>query len=292
MLLEHSSISRVQKSRMLDFRNAREFFAFLKWDYSEQSSAIVFTDYESRELPLKWLKYLLLERVGLTTLQELDETIHRFPVADAKKAKNFCYQLLKSRNTENSNMIVLKVVFSDRAGQLPNFRIYRRSDIPTAFESALAQYMTEAQEIWLCQSEIAHSDANFGGRLSMPGNVVYAPSILEIVWFTSPRLLEEYRTKSFAYPFLRAYKRPGSLQFRLDELHLPEKWRVEPNEKERFLQDAQWVLYSLKSHREALDKLELILFGAGANELSIEFKASGGKFSIIDWDTEIETALC
>lgn len=277
---------------MRDYRSAREFFISLKWSDHEKDSPRVFTEYEIETMPLKWLKYLLLERVGLTSMKQLEQSIHRFSPADVNKAKEYCHATLESHiSNDYRSLIIVKVVYFEQAGQLPNFRITIEEDIASIFDGDLKPYMRTAYEIWLCESDIAESGINLGGRLAYPLGNVYQDTVVELVWYSSPRRIEEYRSHSFRFPFLGARRRPGSSQFVVDVMHIPFKYQSETATAPNLLADFHWVLQRLYDHSEPRQRLEQILRGAGAKELSLEFKASSGRFSIIDWDTEIETAL-
>jgi hypothetical protein len=244
----------------------------------------VFLEEEIKSQPLKWLKYLLLEKVSATTLNELDSTIKRFARTDIQKAKDECKKYFSK--TADGKMIVVKLVYFEKAGQLPNFRIFSINDVDVIFEQILMTPFL-GEQIWLCHSDVNQEGSNLGGRIVLP-NSNFSPRIIEIVWFTSPRRIEEYNRAGFKFPYLRAIKYPGSMHFTIEELLIPEMY---PQKKEKYHMDLQFVLSSLMNHRDAINELENILFGVGAGELSIEFKISSGKFSIIDWDTEIETSI-
>ena len=119
----------------------------------------------------------------------------------------------------------------------------------------------------------------------------FTPGLLEIVWFTSPRKIEEYKDHGFPYPFLQAHRDPGSIRYTVDALHIPGAYGAIPNMELRLIRDYHWVLESFRLHQEKIDQLTEILVAAGAQEVSIEFKSSTARFSFIDWDTEIETTL-
>jgi hypothetical protein len=244
----------------------------------------VFLEEEIKSQPLKWLKYLLLEKVSATTMKELDSTIKRFARTNIQKAKDECQSYFSK--TADGRMIVVKLVYFDKAGQLPNFRIFSINDVDAIFEQILLTPF-RGEQIWLCHSDVNQEGSNLGGRIILP-NSNFSPIIAEIVWFTSPRRIEEYSGGGFKFPYLRAIKYPGSMHFTIEELLIP---KIYPQNKEKYQIDFQFVLSSLMNYRDTIGELENILFGAGANELSLEFKISTGKFSIIDWDTEIETSI-
>ena len=268
------------------YKDSRDFFSSLRWEYQDTIPSLpVFHLNEINTEPLKWLKYLLLERVKATTVKELESTIRRYKMSQKERIIKDCENLIV--NSSNPPMVILKVVFHERAGQLPNFRMYKREEIVPSIEQAYNTYEKFAQEFWLCYSTVSLHSSDLGGRITFQGSK-FSPSLIEIVWFASPRLIESYNAVEFDYPFLRAKKNPGQIQFEVEELYIPKKF---DHPQEKYLADFQLVLYEIFTKKESLRSLEQILFGAGAKELSIEFKISNGKFSIIDWDTEIETSL-
>ena len=95
---------------------AREFFTALRWTCGDaQSTYGVFTDDELENSPLKWLKYVLLERVGLTTIEELKSSIRRFQVDAISSAERACHEMFGAAEVPvRESMIVIKVVFSER----------------------------------------------------------------------------------------------------------------------------------------------------------------------------------
>ncbi len=277
---------------MSEYSSARDFFVSLTWNAPIDMLTPVFLPREIETLPLKWLKYLLLERVGFTTTQQLEHTIHRFAPSNLNAARERCYSLLASpKYSTYRSLIIVKVVFFDQAGQLPNFRITAPNDIEVIFESRLQPFLHKAHEVWLCESDIAESGVNFGGRLAYSLGDLYQNSLIEIVWYSSPRRIEEYKSKRFHFPYLRAHNVPGTSQYVIDTLDIPPKYQIMARREQELIADYHWVLQSIYRHRESQQRLEAILHRANARELSLEFKASNGRFSIIDWDTEVETAL-
>lgn len=266
------------------FRNPRDFFSSLCWDYSEKNYHLpIFIQSEIENEPLKWLKYLLLEKVNATTIQELESTIQRYKLSERSRIIADCENLLAASNSQK--MVVLKIVFFNKAGQLPNFRIYSSNEINSTIDDALNRFRESAYEMWTCHSGIDIQGSDLGGRISWQ-NSGFSSIPIEIVWFASPRLIESYRSINFDFPYLRAEKLPGTRQFNIKILNMPNKFRHSNN---KYLKDFQRVLNELFFYENSILKLKEILFGSGANELCIEFKISNNRFSIIDWDTEIET---
>jgi hypothetical protein len=271
-------------------QQARIFFSSLKWNYLDSNyNSPIFTIDEIKTLPLKWMKYLLLEKVGLTSGEQLRKTIIRYKIYELENIENRCKEFYKNGCDYSDKMIVFKVVFMDMAGQLPNYRIYNEHEIPNAIKF-VKSYLNNAYEIWICSSNVDKTGKNFGGRITMPVGDNLTLSFLEIIWFSTPRRIEEFKKDGFAFPYIRVMKHIPSLCFNLEELYIPKKYEELVNSQD-LLKDIQWVLSNLYYLRNQVEMLKEILHGAGANELSLEFKSSDGNFSVIDWDTEIETFI-
>lgn len=274
-------MSEDNKKAMLPYKTARDFLASLRWPDDGPS---VFVPFELRSYALKWLKYSLLEKVGLTSINYLDSAICRLNSGDLNTVLDTCKSMLSS-----DYMVVIKIVYFNKASQLPNFRIYSTNELDEVVKELGKRSLSPFDQIWLCKTDTNTSNTNFGGRITFCED--YSLSVLEMIWFTSPRIIEEYKNNNkFQYPFLRGSKFPGKLSFRIDHLYLPSYYRRDECEQ-RFKKDFFEILIHLHSLSEKISLLEKILYQAGAKEVCLEFKASNGIFSIIDWDTEIETVM-
>jgi hypothetical protein len=283
---------------------SRDFFASLRYVDPENINRYVFGNkpviagypvFTSAELanePLKWLKYLLLARLGLRPLEELTQDIQRYPFSNWQVAQSRCIDfLVKAQQHQQSSLIVVKLVPMDKAGQLPNFHISQLEEVEKVFKAVCAARQPTDVEIWFCQSTVGIGTLSLAGRLTLPGYSSFGPSWLEVVWYTSPRLLENIDLSTFPYPYLRAVRHTGQLAYRVDKLHIPPTYLSSMDtDATQFLRDFQWLGTQIASYREKIATLEAILTYAGANELSLEFKSDAGHFRFIDWDTEVETA--
>lgn len=273
-------------------KNIKSFFSGLSW-YREAGLAYpIFTMDELEHVPMKRLKHLLLVHTGLKSLAELNKEIFRFVMSrdGLLKAQGTCLDLLgKYYGTPNSALVVLKIVFSTVTMGLPNFRVTAPEQASPVFDEIEKTYLGKADEIWLCVSNISEADSNLGGRILFRLDSLYAPEILEIVWFTSPRMLDNYRVVDYPYPYLKALRLPDSLSFAVDRLTIPDRFSA--NElilKQKFFQDYYFVLCQLDRRREQIVSLCKILRLSGVKEVVVEFKADSGRFQIIDWDTDAE----
>ncbi len=251
----------------------------------------VFTKAELNREPLKWLKYLLLVRLGLRSIKELTQTIKRYPINHWHVAQSHCVDLLASSLQNHEQLlVVVKLVPVEKAGQLPNFQIRRLDEVEVAFTAAWKAHRPTDQEIWLCKSRVGPGTMSFAGRLCLPGRNSFGPSRLEVVWYTSPRLLENIHLSSLKYPFLSAELGIGKLSFQIKKLFIPLDHSSKGLTKTQLLNEFQFLGNQIALHREKIETLQTIVEVAGANELSIEFQSNNGRFQFIDWDTEVELA--
>lgn len=287
----------------MPFREASyEFFSSLCYAESNehfsngevvQNSYPVFNKLELENEPLKWLKYLLLARLGLRSIRKLSDDIHRYNYDDWHLAKRECFELIiKSHLLQAHILIVVKLVPMLQAGQLPNFHITSEDDINVVFDRLHSARRPEHVEVWVCQSMIDVKNTNFAGRLSFPTSKHYGVTWLEVVWNTSPRLLESIvHQETFAYPYLRANRQVGKMCFDVNKLFIPNKYKVEFGKgATSFIKDFLWLKSQFKRYAEKIAILENILASQGAREISLEFKVDNNRFQFIDWDTEIETS--
>lgn len=250
----------------------------------------VFTPDELTNEPLKWLKYVLLGQLGLRALDELTTEIRRFSIHDWAAAQAECVQILqRAERKQQEILVVIKLVPMDRAGQLPNFRVRSLAEVEETFKKAMAASRPgyRDKQIWLCDSITEIGKLNLAGRMSLPSFGSSDSSMLEAVWYTSPRLLENVGLPDFAYPYIRACRPFGAYAYQIEELYIPEKFRGKLSEAS-LLSEYDWLIRQITAYRERIEALEASVAVAGAKELSLEFKADNGYFRFIDWDTEVE----
>jgi hypothetical protein len=247
---------------------------------------VFYPDELSRE-PLKWLKYLLLDRVGLESIVKISSQINRFNLQDIESAKRWVHERFCSTSTPGlKRIIVAKVVPWNRAAQLKNYVMLGIEQIEPSFKEILGDFPNCQHELWCCESSIGEVGFNIGGRLDFHRRT--QDQILELVWFATPRTIESVQLPSFAYPYIRAIGEVQKPKFEIELFHVPEsygKYRA----RELWMQDYVWVARELGSRRRSIDLLVSTLYEFGAREVCFCFKVSDGRLTIIDWDTEIES---
>lgn len=262
----------------------RNFFASLRFPNQQP----LFTQKELEE-PTKWLKRLLMARIGLITVQELETQIHRYSLAELALARTECFTIASSAAASKKNfMIVLKVVPKGEAGLLRNFRIYSPGEVDGTFqqiEGYCEPLDQSGHKLWFCLSIIDPKTLSLGGRITLSGG--HRPNQIEMTWYTSPRRIEEFVGVGFPFPFWRAIRPVGKLAFRTDFIHVPEDFLVGHHDSvDDYLQDARLVLRRIWQYSTAIEDLCNVLFAAGVNEVSLEFILNAGILTFIDWDTE------
>ncbi len=272
----------------------RDALANLTWpqissDINDVSgNSKLFTESELSSQPLKWLKYLLLSKVGLQPIDDVAEQIKRFPISDRQQAKDWCIQTLeRSINNGTAPMVVIKVVPWSLAAQLKNYRTFRPEDVEPAFEKIEQDYGETTHEVWCCQSSIDPGTLSMGGRVTYPRSVL--DKQLEIVWFASPRWLESVTLSDFPFPYLRATQSIGSISFTPQAIYIPISGKHSSIEETTLLEDFKWIVEQINRREKSINLLLNILYEYGAKEVCLPFKVSEGKLTIIDWDTEIES---
>ena len=256
-------------------------------EYKETFTPI-YTESELAIEPLKWLKYLLLDRSGVESIDRIKEQIHRFSIEDIEAAEIWVQQRMDFAEKErNSVCIVCKLVPWDQGAQLKNFRIHSIEDVGNAFTEIRHDLQKGAHELWCCESEMGISGLNLGGRLNYPLDC--GTQTIELVWYTSPRSIENIGREGFEYPYIRAVRSTVNPEFSVSSIYVPNQYQI--GEKfDSWYDDFNSVLWLINSRQPSMQRLVDILHNFGANEVCFCFKVTDGQLTIIDWDTEIESS--
>jgi hypothetical protein len=249
-------------------------------------SQLLLTSEEIAVEPLKWLKYLVMDRVGLESIETIGEQVRRFRISTALLAKRWIQETFATLPPSRGNMVVLKVVPWDTGAQLRNYRILGDSDIAASFDSLLETYKGLDHELWCCQSFVAQKGTNLGGRITFP--LPGRDQVLELVWYASPRLIETVSLPNFDHPYLRATRRQLVTSFTIEAFHIPSSEDLKG--RAPFLEDFRWVACELSTRFQSMQLLAEIMRDAGAREVCFCFKVSDGLLTVIDWDTELESS--
>lgn len=253
---------------------------------AEQNS--VYTDTEIAEQPIKWLKYLLLDRTGVESIGKVSKQIHRFPLNDIEAAEDWALNRMRIASDCNRHrMVVGKLVPWDQGAQIKNYRMLSIEDVHEAFMEIRSDIGRGAHELWCCESDTDKSGLNLGGRLNYPRDC--GTQTLELVWYASPRLIENVRIAGFEHPYLRAERSAADPQFRITKLHVPARYHAE-NKADAWQIDFHEVLWLLGVRQTAMQRLVALLHRFGAKEVCFCFKVTNGYLTVIDWDTEIESS--
>lgn len=274
-----------------ELHKARRFISNLRYidphDSAEKTnneSNMIFNELEIRNEPLKWLKYELLFQLNLLPKKEI-RNVRRFKMTDLKLAYHACLDDFRQYRGIPT-LIIIKIIFMDRAGQLPNYNLDSIDRVEEAFSNIVRLYGKDHScEIWFCRS----LGLKLSGRMTFFETSLMASDLLEIVWQTGPRALEHLSLDKFEYPYLRAERPAGSMGFRIQKVYLPSSSSgIPPSTPAALLRDFRDVLGQFWWHRESIDILRAVLNAAGAKEVVLEFKETASHFAFIDWDTEIE----
>lgn len=256
-------------------------------DYSlDHQQKSLFASDEIHHEPIKWLKYLVLDRAGVESIKKISSQIHRFTLNHLDTAINYTRSIYTESSDKDLKMTVVKIVPWNRGAQLKNFRIYGVDDIEVIFREIRDEFGEWDHELWLCESSVQDSGFNLGGRLTFPqlGQSQY----IELVWYASPRLVESFSQTGFNYPYLRATRLRGTIEFQTEVLYIPDKYKNGhfPN---MWMDDFKNVARLLALRRDSINSLLNTLGNFGAKEVSFCFKVTNGLLTIIDWDSEIES---
>jgi hypothetical protein len=216
----------------------------------------------------------------------LENEINRYPMAKFTEAYQHCLNLAQQSDTLNQEyIIVLKSIPVNTTGMIPNFRMHSADDVTVEFNNLWDQNKGNTNEIWFCKTDVQKTSGNLAGRINY--TITPFPEAIEIVWYTSPRRIEEAYSPNFRFPFWSAQKYLGHLQFETRTLFIPDEYLPNLSDHE-LLSDARQTLLELTRRQENIDTLTSILYSAGAKEVSLEFIREMGILKFVDWDSDIE----
>jgi hypothetical protein len=248
---------------------------------------LIFSPEEISKEPLKWLKYIVMDRVGLESIGKISAQINRFSLSEVEKAKAW----VQSRFTNNprpdvQQLVVAKVVPWDSGAQLKNYRIFTASEVEETFKTILNDFPDALHELWCCESSVSNKGLNLGGRLNYPR--YGREQVLELVWFASPRFIESIRLPEFSYPYLRAVRSAINPTFNIDILHVPQPYSSDYPDN-IWTDDFRFVARELQLKQPAMYTLVNTVKLLGAKEVCFCFKMMEERLTVIDWDSEVES---
>jgi hypothetical protein len=178
----------------------------------------------------------------------------------------------------------IKLIPLRQAGQLPNYLVHTAEEIEQAFEEIRRRSCENWVEIWFCENVSATETFTVGGRflpsIEEPGVI----EVLEQVWHTSPRRIEELG-RGTPFPYLRAERRPWLRSLDIKRISLPDGY---PIEEKRLLSEYRAVVRFILERREAWELFVSYLAEKGVRTVSLEYKVNDSEFSFIDWDTDAD----
>lgn len=266
--------------------NTKQFLSRLNWGDNDENFFPVFSQEEIDNTPLKWLKHLFLVRIGLRDYQELIREIKRFAMSEQgiKLTQQASEELLNSAVKKDEQLLIIKVVFSEITIALPNYRINYVHQLDAAFSDIRQKFMQKAIELWVCLSNISRTGSNFGGRVAMDLGEMYVPEIIEVIWYTSPRILDGFQVTN--YPYIKSSKFPGSMHYKIDRIQKPQQYNQDNSLEIKMMNDYRYALFELHKRNEKIREMCQVLSKNGVKELVLQFKVNNGIFTIIDWDTD------
>ena len=229
---------------------------------------------------LKWKKYNLLAQLGFTPLIYLKDNIFIYPIEKLNILIDDVYSYFL-HNLENKVLVVIKFLELDKPGQLLNFRLTHlpeKNDLRTKIQ---ANTTNSIVEYWFCCSQVSNNPDNFSGRylFNLIGEVE-SDEIIEIVWWTSPRIIETDQAGT-EFPLARFSRKFPSRTFTIDLI--PDHRFNISDESLNFCLTQILGLFRRKSRSIAL--FQKVLLTHKFNTFSLEFKFESGKGHFIDWDT-------
>lgn len=232
--------------------------------------------------PLKWRKYELLEAFGLISREELSRDIRRYTAGEQERVKaDLRRRLVSDRNTGKRNLYVVKLVPIFQRGQLPNLRLSRPDEV-ALFDAFLARYKAiRFQEIWFCQTAVDSATFSVAGRLSFFRDGFPRSIILEQLWRSSPRLIEQVHKGESSVPYVRAERCHWGWHYYITDFHNGGS----DIDEARLISEFQLSARLIERARGRVERFCDFLEKLGYRSYSLEYKIVDYTLSIIDWDT-------
>ncbi|USX56218.1 hypothetical protein [Lentzea sp. HUAS12] len=246
------------------------------------------SEHELATEPLKWLKYLVMDRVGLEPIGKIASQISRFALSDTDGTRTWIREQFSAATDRTGQLVVIKIVPWGVGAQLANYRLTFPEEIDQTLDEIQRSYKGLEHELWCCGSSVGRDGFNLGGRLTYPGGG--RDQFLELVWYGSPRKVESALLPDFDLPYLRAVRSLGGLGFTVETLRVPDTSSYPPPDNRIWIDDLRQVARMLATRAPAMADLVTALHDIGAQEICFCFKVSDGRLTIIDWDTEIESS--
>jgi hypothetical protein len=245
----------------------------------------VISQHELETEARKRLKRLLMVRTGMVTEDETEKEVLRYPVSAIDEARQACEALVKEQEEQCIEfLIMLKVVAQDDVARIPNFKITSSADIDSVFTQVAQTYAGTKCMIWFSISIVDPRTLSLGGRLTLPAA---SEHMIELVWHTSPRSIEMFTEKDFAFPFWRARRPFGGLAFRTECLYIPRHYLTSySHTRMEYEHDAYFVNRQVWQRNKAIQNLCEVLYASGAKDVTLEFRVQLGVIRFIDWDTD------
>ncbi len=227
----------------------------------------------------KWKKYKLLTHLGFIEDNYLQNAIKRFQRSELESLLKFISSFF-SEGSNTHKLIIIKFVTKEGFGQLYNLRVEQQYSNEWILQQIFEHTVDSVIQYWACTVDIAPETGNFSGRYLADAQN-YAPQIIEIIWWTSPRFLESNLHQGI-YPYSRHIRLPGQLSYTTEEIILPKSRPFSISVVNYCMQS---IIELINSHINSIQILESAISACGLSTYSLEFKFENGKGTFIDWDT-------
>ena len=191
----------------------------------------------------------------------------------------------KITNTgEDSNLYTISLVKNNQLHKLPNINVTTLEQLLT-FYKRYKNNTSGFDEIWYCKKQINNSSSpSCVGRISFHTSDIIqdvsSEQILEQVWNTTHRDIENFN-ENYSKSYVRAHRNGFGRRYIIDKMNI--KSDVE---KEQIVSQYITVVKEIEQKRDAIENFIDFLQQLDINEFSLEYLLEGGRFSIIDWDSQ------
>lgn len=222
-----------------------------------------------KEISNKYKKHATLVFFGLKTQEELDKDLARYDVSEIEKIKSDILADMQASKVPKTYIISL--VPKLEYYKLPNKLIKSEEDFE-GLEDFVSSHR-DVSEVWRFQKE----NDGMIGRFSISES---GEQIVEQIWGTNHRDLDNYNNQDASLPLIRASRERWGVGYAIHEMR-----GLTAEDKERIKKGFIQAILEIERNREKIEMMLEEFQKADLHELAIEYRIDSKGFAFIDWDS-------
>ena len=189
-------------------------------------------------------------------------------------------EMLDEQEEKRKFNYIVKCIPYDLHFKLPNYRVSNISDLVIFDKTVKKKIMGKYLEFWHCKTQISDSVESVAGRIYFQANELGYGQVIEQVWNSSPRVIDEFNSRS-DFPYILAFRDSWLRRWNIVTICNPFPQKDIAQMREQFYRSAvriERMRNEIELFGEFLASLDLPIF-------CLEYKRVNDDFEIIDWDS-------